>query len=206
MTIKIKNQRSSLFLKRPSLCTLWNYLDRLLQSGTVGLSCSRQHTKFSRANSSELWASPAQSWYFLGSCTAQLTWPCAPQRPQPRSLASLVVLLCHLWLNMKRSRIQTVLPLSTAQFPPPAQPPSPGCSDLLLIVLQNPSPHLTSETPIQHFLPKCSSSATVSSHLKALPTQQAAKSAMLPAQPQSKPEPELQKHPLPTKHFPFPKH
>lgn len=56
---------------------------------------------------------------------------------------------------------------------------------------------------MHHFLSKCSSLAAVSSHQKAPPTQQSAKSEM--SLPQSKPEPELRQRPKPTKYYPFTK-
>lgn len=61
-----------------------------------------------------------------------------------------------------------------------------------------------SSQAVHQFLPKRSSSAAVSSHQQA-PLTQPAKPAPLPAQPQSKPEPELQQRSKPTNCYPIPK-
>lgn len=73
------------------------------------------------------------------------------------------------------------------------------------------SPFWTSRSPplaylsqaMQHFLPKCSSSMTASSHPKSGPTQQPRKPT-LPAT-QAVPKPEPRQHSRSTRHYPFPK-
>lgn len=107
-----------------------------------------------------------------------------------RSVASLVVLECHLWLNLTEIKNAD----RTAFLDSPVSPTGLFGPTVDSLVERFTAAQKSSQT-MHHFQPKHSSS----SRHKALPTQQPAKSAPLPARPQSKPEPKLRQQCQPTK-------
>ncbi len=112
-----------------------------------------------------------------------------------RLMASLVVLECHLWLNL----IEIKNADRTAFLNSPVSTTGLFGSAVDCFVEHFTAAQKSSQAFASHFSNKRSSH-------KAQSTQQPVKSALSPAQPKSKPEPELQQHPQPTKHYPLTKH
>ncbi len=112
-----------------------------------------------------------------------------------RLMASLVVLERHLWLNL----IEIKNADRTAFLNSPVSTTGLFGSAVDCFVERFTAAQKSSQAFASHFSNKHSSH-------KAQSTQQPVKSALSPAQPKSKPEPELQQHPQPTKHYPLTKH
>ncbi len=115
-----------------------------------------------------------------------------------RSMASLVVLERHLWLNLTE-----IKEADKASFLD--SPVSP--TGLFGPAIEGFAEHFTaaqkSSQAMRHFLPKCSSSVNATSRPKPAPTQQPAKPTPSPAQPTQKPEP--QQCSRSARCYPFPK-
>lgn len=115
-----------------------------------------------------------------------------------KAMTNLVVLECHLWLNLTEIRDAEKM----AFLDSPVSP-----KGLFGPAMDGFTEHFTEAQKtlqvLRHFLPKRPSSAAVSSRPKTATTQQYAK----PAQPQPppKPEPGLQQLPQVARNYPFPK-
>lgn len=111
------------------------------------------------------------------------------QRDQPgqqddRSMACLVVLECHIWLNLIEIKDEDKVPFldspvsTTGLFGPAVE----GYAECFTVAQK-------SFQAIRHFLPKCSSSAAASNRPKNVPTQHPTKPVPPVASTAPKPEP-----------------
>ncbi len=101
-----------------------------------------------------------------------------------RSMASLVLLERHLWLNLTEMKDADKVPFLDSPVSPDGLfgPAVEGFAERFIATQK-------SSQTMRHFLPKRSSSAAASSRLKLAPTQQPAKATPPAVQPAAKPEP-----------------